>query len=447
MRTRRNQSERWRHAFGLVALVVACRPTEVATPAVDRTQRHDRALTPAQAEYLATLASRADHEPDNRAARKASGMAHLRFTLSGVLSLQARAEDDLEAAFRLDRGDPELNRTLGRFYNLRAVVGDDSKAEQQVDVYGALLADQEVGTMDSRHFAAWAFFQLGRVLTQKKRGRLLEALETVKQLERALEERTRKTPLDVEMFALAGNFAFFFAGNIPMSRRERVEQAVKYFEVLRLHWDDLRYGARDEEHCPNTYENFMFELAEGYTVLGKTGPAAEIYGELTNIRGTRTRAKEIVAYVAQERLRNHERYVGQMDLMPPWPSDVGNCVVCHAYTSEVPLTSLHSIEPLSLLDIPSQAISKPVEPTGGVPEPVRASIDAHCVPCHRRGGEAEAEADFTFDEAILVRSSAIARRVEAGEMPPDAALPPTDRDVLLRWAGATGANASQTQEP
>jgi len=428
----------------VVAMVLglACRPAEPSEAPPPAELRRDEALTAEQAQYLAALVETADRDPDDVSARKASGLAHMRFALSGVLSLQTRAEADLEAAFRLDPGDPELTRSLGRFYNMRAVAGDDSKAALQVEVYRALLGDRPVTELDTRHFTAWAFAQLGQVLTQKNRGRVFEALGTVRALEAELERRTEASPQDIELFALAGNFAFFFAGNIPLGREDRVRQAVRYFEVVREHWPKMRFGARDPEHCPNTYENFMFELAEGYTVLGEVAPAREIYTELAE-RSLQTRAQEQIAYVSAERLRNHAEYLGKHELMPPWPSDVGNCVVCHAYTSDVPLTSLHSVEPLRLSDIPTRARSKPVA-SGPVPSELRALVEQHCTRCHRRGAAAEAAGDFTSDEAVLARARAIRRRVEDGEMPPDRPLPPA---FIEAFTGAVEVIAPRGRTP
>jgi hypothetical protein len=395
--------------------------------------RRDEELTEEQAAYLQRLADDADAHPDDYGALKASGMAHMRYTLSGVISLQERAERDLEAAFALDRGDPQLNLSLGRFYNMRAVVGDDSKAEKQVEVYGALLGNQKPAEMASSDFVAWSFFQLGRVLTQKNRGKLLSALSTIKDLEEQLSDRTKQHPDDIEMYALAGNFAFFFAGNIPFGKKDRVEAAVTYFETLRVRWAELRPGAKDPDNCPNTYENFMFELAEGRLVLGRVDEAKEIYQELSQIRGPQTRAKEQIAYVSAERLRNADRYVGDMDLMPPWPSDVGNCVVCHSWTSDVALDTLKSVDRIVLDDIPTKAVPKPVKLASAVPERVRSIVEHRCVPCHRRGGQAQRYADFSADEGVLARANAIVRRADRGDMPPTGPLPEAEQEALRAW--------------
>jgi hypothetical protein len=274
------------------------------------------------------------------------------------------------------------------------------------------------------------------ILSHRNRGAMLKAYGAVKDLERMLEKRARAHPDDIELWALAGNFAFFFAGNVPFGREDRVEAAVAYFTHVREHWDALRSGARDPDDCPNTRENFMFELAEGHLALGHVEQARALYAELEEIRPPRTRAKEQIAFVAAERRRNAEHYEGDLDLMPPWPSDVGNCVVCHAYTADVPLTTLHTREAITLDDIPTAAVPKPVAPTGPVPSEVRALIERRCTPCHFRGGEAQPLADFATDEGLLARARAAVRRVQAEEMPPDAALPAAERRVLESWLGS-----------
>ena len=422
--------------LGLVLALGACRTGGSPANQPDPELRRDLDLTAAQAEYLERLVVDAEGHPTDFEKQKASGMAHLRYTLSGVLSLQQTAERNLENAFALNQSDDELNFALGRFYNLRAVGGDDSKSEMQVRVYGALLGDQAPSAMDTRQFVGWSFFQLGVILSHRTQGRLLKALSVVEDLEDELDRRARAEPDDIELWALAGNFSFFFAGNIPFGKEARVKAAVEYFEHVREHWEELRIGAKDPEHCPNTYENFMFELAEGHVVLGQLDKARPIYEELAVPNEPVTRAKEQIAFVSAERLRNADHYAGEMALMPPWPSDVGNCVVCHAYTADVPLTTLHSRQPIRLSDIPTSAVTKPVHALGSVPKSVREVVDRRCGTCHSPGGEASSYVDFSTDAAVAAHAAAIARRVEASEMPPDQDLDPADRKVLLEWAGS-----------
>jgi hypothetical protein len=346
-------------ALALVLLALACGRTPAQPKPAPHELRRDLELTDEQRTALSQLAAEADAKPNDAGARKRSGLAHMRFTLEGVLSLRDRAEKDLEAAFRLAPADKDVTRSLGRFYNLRAVAGDYTKAELQVEVYRAHLGDTPVEQMSSSQFVAYSFSQLGEILGSKNRGRMIEALRKIEALEERLAARVREHPDDIEMRALAGNFAFFFAGNVPLSQRRRVEEAVGHFLVLRERWSELRVGARDPDECPNTYENFMFELAEGLLVLDRLEEAAAIHRELARIEPPVTRAKELIAAVSAERLRNAARYAGEMDLMPPWPSDVANCVVCHSYTSEVSLQSLHAIEAIRLADVPTTAVPKP----------------------------------------------------------------------------------------
>jgi hypothetical protein len=431
--------------------VLACQGKPRGHPSreLDGPEKHTRRdldLSAEQEAYLAELAQAADARPDDFAALRASGLAHMEFTLAGVLRLRDRAEQDLEAAFALDSADPELNRSLGRFYNLRAVAGDYSKADMQVKVYAALLGEREPMSMDDSSFVAYSFFMLGQILADKNRGHNLMALRKVAELEEQLAERIRRQPDNVEFRALAGNFAFFFAGNIPLERERRVREAVAYFEVVRARWDDLRGGAKHPTHCPNTRENFMFELAEGLMVLERGADARPIYEELAQIGQPRTRAKELIAHVASERLRNFDDYLGEMRLMPPWPSDVGNCVVCHAWSSDVGLESLFAVETISLADVPSQAQLKPIGSIEGeltrpsivgrerLPESVAQLIEGACGPCHFAGGEAAAVLDLSDAATIERRVAKIVERVEAGEMPPDGGLSGSEREALRTWA-------------
>jgi hypothetical protein len=261
----------------------------------------------------------------------------------------------------------------------------------------------------------------------------------VAEIEKQLAKRVRTHPDTIEFHALAGNFAFFFAGNIPLERERRVREAVAHFEVLRARWGGLRAGARDPTHCPNTRENFMFELAEGYMVLERSAEARVIYEELAQITGPRTRAKELIAHVSAERLRNLDDYVGEMKLMPPWPSDVGNCVVCHAWSSEVPLDSLYSIEPIRLEDVPSRAQERPLPKVQQIvererlPEEVAAVLEGECGPCHFAEGEVVDMLDLSQADVVIRRAAVIGERIEAGEMPPDEPLSERERTAVRAW--------------
>ena len=339
-------------------------------PAVVPAGYVEPALHDEQRLRLHSLLARAQAHPDRFAAHKAAGLYTMWLTLSGHLSFLETAEHHLERAFELHPHDTELNRSLGRFYNLRSVAGDYSKAKWQVQVYRALLGDADPQTLKRREFVAWSFFQMGRALDLRQQQRLLGALAVVRRLERALDVRVRSDPDDVEVKALAGNFALFFAGNLPTGKKRRVRRAIALFEYVHNHWDEMPAHAKDPYHCPNTYENFMFELAEAHLALGNVERAGVLYDELVQRADdpqkpgvgapqAATRAQVTIAAVSQQRLSNLGRYSGDLRLMPPWPSDVGNCVVCHSWSADVPLTSLHT-DTIPTIPAPVDLPRKPV---------------------------------------------------------------------------------------
>ena len=85
----------------------------------------------------------------------------------------------------------------------------------------------------------------------------------------------------------------------------------------------------------------MFELAEARLALGEREAAAQIYRELATPRAPATPAREQIAQVAAGRLSQLDDLAGDLGLMPPWPSDADNCVVCHASRARVSLRTLH----------------------------------------------------------------------------------------------------------
>jgi tetratricopeptide (TPR) repeat protein len=328
-------------ALVTTAVLVACRPTTADHP--DLPPPPEPALTAEEETELQELEAALATSPDDSAAHRRAGLAYMWLTLSGHHSMREKAETHLERAFELDPDDNTVTRSLGRFYNMRTVAGDYAKAEMQVKAYHALLGDTPPLEMSHRGFVAWTFFQMGRALTAYNRGKLIRALRTVRVLEKTLKKRVEKDPTNVELRALAGNFAFFFAGNLPTRKRTRVRTGVEHFDYARANWERMRKGARDPVHCPNTYENFMFELAEGHLILKQLDAARSIYEELAQSREPLNPAREQVAALSRERLDNLEAYAGDMGLMPPWPSDEANCVVCHAGRAEVSERTLYRL--------------------------------------------------------------------------------------------------------
>lgn len=317
-------------------------------------------LSKVQQKYLLGLKKRCAESNDGFEELISAGYAYMFLTLAGHLSLQDTAEYYLEKAFLIDSTDIDLNRTLGRFYNIRMVDLDFSKAEMQVRVYRAMLGNKSVDEMSEMEFVSWTFFQMGQAILYQSKKRVIKALGTVHTLEKNIRMRISKEPKNVEFHALGGNFAFFLGGNIPFGKRRRTRKGINYFEYVHDHWKEMRPGARNTIHCPNTYKNFMFELADAYLIKGKTAEAKKLYIELAVITKPRTRPKEIIAEICKERIKNADQYRGDYNLMPPWPSDKGNCIVCHSYNADLPMGSLYSKDPIDISTIPSQAEDKPV---------------------------------------------------------------------------------------
>ena len=309
-------------------------------------------LSERDAARLAELRRAVAERPEDPKALRALGIFAMWRTLEGHRELQVEAEEALMAALAADPTDKTVARMLGRFFNMRAVEGDVSRAKAQVWAYETYLgaAADDPLALTTRGFTAWCFAQMGRALVHAREGRLVRALRVVRRLERTLEARVEADPTNVELHALAGNFAFFFAGNLPAGKRRRIARAVRHFTYVRQHWDRMRAGAKDPRHCPNTYENFMFELAEGHLALGRLERARPIYEELTRVRPPETPVKLQIAAAARARLQHLDALAGDLALMPPWPSDGDNCVVCHAPRASVGFRTFHGPLPDLLPD-------------------------------------------------------------------------------------------------
>ncbi len=410
-------------ALGLLAGLYGCR-----SPA-PRPQAHPPTyapLTPEQDAELDALRSAADANPDDYAANKEAGLRLMDYALSGALPQQVEAEHYLERAYALRSDDEELLRSLGRFYNMRAVENDFSKADMQIEVYAALLGDEAPQDMAVDHFVAYGFFVLAQTIQAADEGHMLRAFARLRRLERDLRRRTHAQPDVVELHALAGNFALFFAGYVPTGKRRRLERGIEHFEYVKGHWAQMRAGARDEQRCPNTYENFVFELAEAHLAMGGDDRAAEIYRELSSIRGSATRGKELVAAVSRHRLEHLPAYTGRTELMPPWPSDLGNCIVCHAYTGQLPEQTLW-IAPGLEFDLSATPTNAEPRPVGtlvarDLSPPSDDPLENACAACHAPGGRARHLLDVTDPASVWRHRTDIIEAVDSGRMPPDDVL-------------------------
>lgn len=390
-------------------------------------------LNAPQQRQVERVRASADQDPTNYEHQKQAGLVLMDYALAGVLPLQSPAEAYLERAFALRQDDEELLRTLGRFYNMRAVEHDFSKAQQQQQVYAALLGDEDPSSMSVSHFVAYSFYLLATIIQAADEGHSLAALRKIRDLEQVLKQRVDAQPDNIELQALAGNFALFFAGYVPIGRTRRIQTGIERFEIVKAHWDELRIGARDPYRCPNTYENFVFELAEAHLALNHQTRAREIYEELATPEPPITRGKELIAAVSQHRRDNLDAYANEKRLMPPWPSDVGNCIVCHAYTGQLPSNTLWVAPKLSfdLASTPTTADHRKVRPRAEAPDDRPNLISTACNPCHQPGGRAAHLLDLTDADAVTMARDAILDSIRTGDMPPDRNLDPEERERLI----------------
>jgi hypothetical protein len=255
------------------------------------------------------------------------------------------AEAALEAQLEQAMGDRRvaLAVRLGRFYNVRALRGDATKASRQAELYVEVLGGRSPSSLDFDEFRAWCFSQLGALLAQRNEGRMLAAMATVKRVEDALADRVAATPDDVELRALAGNFAVFFAGNVPFDKQRRTELAAEHLGIVQARWDEMRAVGRDPDHCPNTRISYAFELAEAELALGHSQRAESVYAWIVGREASDDGAAvdRQFATIAADRMQRLDALSGDMGLMPPWPSDAENCVVCHG-SRALSLESLYS---------------------------------------------------------------------------------------------------------
>lgn len=417
-------------ALLLVGLGPGCRPSPSSASGPEARRELNvgtSALAPWQQAAIARARQQVAAAPGDGAARVELGMALMEATLAGALHYQTQAELHLERAFELRPGDAELQRALGRFYNLRAVEYDFSKAERQSRVYDALLGGLEPGEMSVSQFVAHSFRRLAEIIHAADRGRMFTALLALRELEAELAAKNEQHADDIELAALAGNFELFFAGFVPVGRVARIRRGIAYFTKVRERWDEMRPGIRASPHCPNTRENFMFELAEAHLALGERAAASELYAEMACSSPPATRGKALIAEAAKYRLAHLDEYAHDLELMPPWPSDGGNCIVCHAWTGDVPLSSFHAhgtidfaaaVDGRSWSARPAPMLTRNPRPEMKLAPELRASLDRHCAPCHLRGGEAVATLDLANPMIVRQHANVLLESMQAGRMPP-----------------------------
>lgn len=250
-------------------------------------------------------------------------------TLAGELQTAPLAEAVLERAYRADPNDRTTARLLGRFLNLRLTEGDYAKAELQAELYARL----EAGESSPREaFVFSCFQQATKSADLYGEGKPLRAFWSVRTLEAALRDRVEAHPDDVELAAMAGNYALELAMRIPVGRARRLRQAATHFEHQQEHWDRQSVLTRGIGTAPGTRAVFAFWLGEVQLARGQADRAARAYGtvlEACDTEGATVAVCEL-AEVANHRLGALDLYSGRSRLLPVWPRGAAACVACHA---------------------------------------------------------------------------------------------------------------------
>ena len=295
-------------------------------------------IDPVDPGELARLAAAADATPGDEPAQFRAGIEHAHAVMVGHLSYRDTAERYLQRAHALAPGESPATLILARFLNLRASVLDLSKIELQADLYRVAAAREPDA------FTMRAFLQSAELLEAYGDGRVLAAFRQLKQLERDLEDRARTAQDDVDTHAMAGNFALTWAGVIGVGSRRRLDDGTAYLEVQQARWDELSPGARDVGIAPGVQSVFTLALAEGHLAAARTDEARAVYKRLLELDVPHTRARAQIEAVARHRLDHLDAYAGDRDLLPPWPHGPSGCIACHARTTELPATGLHTLD-------------------------------------------------------------------------------------------------------
>jgi len=296
---------------------------------------------------LAELRAAADAEPEALLLQWKAGTAHLRATLRGDVDQREHAERYLERAWQLD---PEAERVpaarvLARFLNMRSSVLDLSRLDLQLELYASLVepgtATRAPRELEPEQFHLASFRQAAVAMRRYGEGRSLAALRELDALERRMRARTRAHPDEIDTHTMAGNFELTFAGVIPIGRAERLRLGIEHLEIQQDNWDQLSPRARNTELAPNVRSVFALFLAEALLAAGDSEAAAGRYRQLLGFEDApETAVREQLRALARHRLANLDAYLGDPELLPPWPAGVSGCVACHSREAVLPTDDL-----------------------------------------------------------------------------------------------------------
>ncbi len=248
--------------------------------------------------------------------------------LEGDRSRFDAAVDELWTLHRANPQRVDRTRALARLLNLPLAEGDLRYSGLQRDLYASVL---DHGSRDSnQRFIDETFYTAASAASRYRRGHPVQALRTLRALERRVETRLAQTQ-HADLHAMLGNYAHQASGLVSLGRRRRSALATEHLEHTVHRFDELSPSAQGRSSgVPGVRVVFSFWLAELTQARGDTDLARERYLAVADalVQSEPTPASRVVAAVAAARV--HDPPPPGEELLPLWPSGYDSCIACHA---------------------------------------------------------------------------------------------------------------------
>lgn len=234
-----------------------------------------------------------------------------------------------------------LRRKLARVLNLPLTEGRFDHVPRQHALYASLVAgtpSTEPLSLDA--FVDRCFLSATEAALAYSEGHPLRALVQLRGLERAMAGRLDRLD-EVDVHAMAGNYAHNIAGMVAPGRRRRVRTAIEHLDQVQRRWQEMSPAAQGLEYdVPGTRAVFAIWLAQ-LTVAdpGEHHLESERLIEAERIaRATQTPATLKLAEMAALQRARFEAGEEVDVTLPPWPRGHASCVACHSHTATLPET-------------------------------------------------------------------------------------------------------------
>jgi tetratricopeptide (TPR) repeat protein len=333
-----------------LALAAACH-VPLSTPPPRQAEEFTEGRELVDLAELAALRERAEAAPDDLDAQWSAAIAHVSASLQGHVELRDTTERLLHRTWLLDPHGERVPaaRVLARYLNMRSSVLDLEAIDLQVALYDALCESnaqaQGASAMPAEQFEFASMGLAAQALAEYREGRELAALARVRQLERRMDRRLRAHADEIDTHTMAGNFELTFAAALPIGREARLERAIDHLSAQQDRWAQLSPRARNTRAAPNVRSVFGLWLAEALLAAGQSERAAEAYRRVLELRDQAdTNPRRQIVTLAEHRLANLDRYVGDDELLPAWPAGVSSCVACHSQEATLPTDDLHWVD-------------------------------------------------------------------------------------------------------